>query len=233
MSKFGRILLAFALAALALTAFASSAMAEGQIRDVTTNETIPAKRVLHLVGWAQFTSGNEGVKCDVTATLEPTVVGGTEGTVTAFNIPDTTKCQYIGAKFNTCLLSAHGPGGLPWKVKTTKTPDFDITGNIVFNNTFKAGSCPFVFPVGRITRVKLTFAEITARPLKTGNEVNTGTSNTLGATAALNDPIAGVEISGKGNAEVEFDSTAVVNQATEASGKLELTSPDRCTWKVV
>jgi hypothetical protein len=237
MRKTGKVLLAFAMAALALTAFASSAMAQGQIRDVEgVHKTIENGRTLHLIGWAEFADEAvpaNGYKCDVTAILHTDVEGGTTGTITEFTIPDTTKCEGTGI-LKGCVLTAHQSTNLPWHVTTTTVPpDFDITeGNIVIHNTFKAGTCEPVFLLGRATEATLTFTKgITARPVKTGTEVNTGTSNTLGATAALGDPIAGIELSGKGIAHIKFEhgeQTPEVN----VTGKLELTPPDRCTWTI-
>lgn len=230
MKKIGTVLLAFAIAAVALTVLASAAMAEGQIRDVNApNATIAKGRVLHLVGWTSFTDEKEaknGFECHVTSTIETDVEGGTTGTMTAFT-PDTAHCFGLGL-YKGCKIIKDENTNMPWHVKTT-LEDFDITG-IDFRTTVT--ECPLEVPFGRAEEVTGEIGEITARPLKTGTEVNTNTSNTLGATAKAGEPIAGIEffLSGTG-VHVKYTSGFTRGLPT-VDGKLELTSPDRCTWKI-
>jgi len=210
-------LIAAAAMALALMGFASSAMAatDGVVRDVTNNEIIPLNHELHFVGWARFGSGSGGMKCHVTAIAKATVSNGTTGQVTNFSIPDTTKCTGDGG-LAFCTLTGDQVTNLPYHLTATPT-DFDVTGNIVIHNQF-GGFCP-------LSEVTLEFSEITLKPLNTTNKrAVTNTAGNLGNTAAAGEPIAGVELSGSG-------SSPQVGAIT-AEGELELTAPDRCTWKL-
>jgi len=224
-------LLALAATALALMGFASSAMAatDGVVRDVTTNAIIPNATELHAVGFAKFRDPATGgtFECHVTSVIKAEGATGTTGKVTSFGIPDTTKCTG-GGVLAFCTLTSNTTDNLPYHATVTPpgagipAGDFDVTGNIVLTQNF-GGFCPIA------GANKITFNAITLTPLKTGAEAVTGTSGRLGTTAALNDPIAGIELSGTGTLDKPDGSTAVI----EASGKLELSSAtQRCTWKI-
>jgi hypothetical protein len=219
-------LIAAAAMALALMGFASSALAatDGVVRDVTDNSIIPENRELHFVGFARFDVPSVGAnyRCHVTSVVKITGATGTTGHVKVFTVPDKTKCTGGGTLAN-CTLTAFSnntEGATPWHVTATPT-DFDVTGNIVINNTFGG---PFCLVSG--SSATLTFSAITLKPLKTGANGATGTANHLGTTAAAGEPIAGAEIEGTGTV------SGAVSGEAKASGELELTEPDRCTWKL-
>ncbi len=228
-------LLALVVLALAMTGLASSAMAatDGVIRDVTTNEIIPENHELHAIGWAKFSSSLGSFECHVTSIVKATKntegLQGRTGDVTNFSIPNTANCTGHGG-LAECKLKKDTITNLPWHAtatppsETNPAGDIDITpgtaGNIVIDNEFEGG---FLCPA----KVELVFTAITLTPLKTGTTAITGGASPGhlgGGTAALNDPIAGIEISGKGTSPQVGEITA--------SGELELTEPDRCTWKI-
>jgi hypothetical protein len=224
-------LIALAAMAIAMMGLASTAMAvDGKIRDVTSTSTeIPNARELHFVGSAKFSNANmptpDSYECHVTSVVKTTALGGSTGQVTKFEIPNTANCKGTGV-FQGCTLTSHSTTNLPYSVTTTAT-DFDVTGTIVIHNTYSG--C-------LVEKATLTFSTITLKPLKTGTETVTGTSGRLGTTAAAGtssadgDPIAGVELSGTGVADI----TALGFETSEnvtASGNLELSeAADRCTW---
>jgi hypothetical protein len=210
-------LLTLAVTALALMGFASSAMAatDGVVRD-TNGSIIANGATLHAVGFAKFSASVGSYECHVTGTLKATGTTGSTGEVvagTGFTVPDKTKCTGTGFLAG-CLLASQVTKNLPYHVTATLT-DLDVTGSIVLVNHY--ASCI-------ITEQTLTFGEITLTPLKTGSETVTGTGGKLGGTA-LGDEIAGVEISGGGTVQPG-------GLTVTASGKLELTSPERCTYKL-
>ena len=228
-------LLAVTAAALATMVFASSAMAvnEDKLVDVSTGAVIPENRELHLVGWAAFEdhSGN-GMRCHVTSVIKVTGNTGKTAHVRTFTVPDTTKCTGTGAfSFGNCnelvshsTTTTNALGVHDWDITATEN-DADVskpagTGEMVLHLKPK-GTC-FL----QNQEVTLTFPSITLNPLKTGN-TGTGTGNLdkLGGTALTGEPIAGVEISGTGKADILGGLTIT------ATGELELTSPDICTWK--
>jgi hypothetical protein len=219
-------LLALAVMAMATMAFASSATAgTGKVVHVTTGTPIPENRVLHFVGWAQFTSGGGSYKCHVTSASKATGATGTTGQVTQFTVPDTTKCTGTGF-LNGCKLKSHTTTNLPYHLTATEA-DIDVTGNIVLHNEYE--SC-------FVSKVTLTFSSITLTPAKTGKpsaETATGTAGRVAGIAKVGEAIAGAEIHGVGVAHV----TTVFGtseEATTAEGHLELSSAtDRCTWKLV
>jgi hypothetical protein len=225
-----RGLLAIAVTILALMGFASSAAAatDGVVRDVTTSAIIPENRELHAVGWWGFQLPSGSFICHFTSNLKATGATGTTLDVTNFSIPDVTKCS-VSNGFSECHLSESATDNLP--SHATVTPpgaeipagDLDVTGSIGFTWTFSPSSpfCPF-------HNTSVSIVTSTMKPLKTGTKVVTGTSNTLGSTASLNDPIAGFEISSLVTVSYSDGSFATM----VASGELELTSPDRCTWKI-
>lgn len=225
----------FAVAAMALPMMGIASPAMGVTQDklvhVETGTTIPANREMHLVGWARFTGG---MKCHVTATVVATGTTGTTGHVKTFTVPDTTKCTGEGFfTFQGCNeLSSHtatttnASGVHDWDVTAT-TNDADVSRtapNQMVLHLKPKGSC--VFAGSEIT---LTFGSITLKPLRTNpNFITTGTTGNQihETTAATGEQIAGFEISGTGTAHTP---PGTVN--TEASGELELTEADRCTWK--
>jgi hypothetical protein len=212
-------LLALAMTALALMGFASSAMAatDGKVVDVTNAAFSPVGRVFHYVGWAKFTTARGSFECHVTATSVLSTT--TTGTVTGFNVPDTTKCTGTGFIAGCKLKAGHQSTNLPYHLTVTPT-DFDVSGNIVIDSPLEGFLCP---------NITLTFTENTLDPLSTVNKkAATGTNGNLGDPAAAGVPISGVKITGVGvSAGGPFG-----NEAATASGELELTTEDRCTWKV-
>jgi hypothetical protein len=219
-------LIAVAATALALMGFASSAMAatDGVLRDVTTGAIIPENHELHGIGWEEFTSSIGNVGCHMTSVIKATGSTGTTGSVTNFSIPDLTKCTYTNI-LSGCKLTANTTDNLPYQVTVTPT-DFDVTGSILLTQTWAvssgSGSCPIA---GNNT---ITATEMTLKPLKTGTRLVTNTSGHLGETAGQNEPIAGVEMSGSAVLHTAFFG----NVALTVTGELELTEPDRCTWKI-
>jgi hypothetical protein len=233
-------LLTLAVLALAMMGLASSAMASGGVvRDVKTNELIPVGRELHLVGWAKFENGLGGFECHVTSIIKTTaneVTGVNEGNtahVTTFTVPDTTKCKGSGF-VGPCELETHNSTTTgakneeTWDVTATKE-DFDVkpfhgATVLTIHEKFKTNAfCAFSGE-----EITLTFSEITLTPLKTGKREVTNTANTLGETAKPGEEIAGVKISGKGT----LDTANGGKDEIEATGELELTEADRCTWKL-
>ena len=224
-------MLALAVAAMATMAFASSAMAtDGVFRDVTGTTEMGANRELHMIGWMKFLTTPRGsYECHVTAIVKSTTAS--TGTVTNLTVPDTTKCTGTGL-LNGCKLKAHEPTNLPWHVTVTDNGRIDITGNIVIH--IKYSNC-------LAKEVTLTFEEIQLTPLATGERVVTGTSNKLGGTAVLNEPIAGFEVDGskidtepvtKGTAHVKDIFGGEKTEEATPTGELELTEADRCTWEI-
>jgi hypothetical protein len=225
-------LLALAVMAMAMMAFASSATAgTGKIVHFTNNTDIPANRVLHFIGWAEFKTITGSFKCHVTANYKATTAS--TGHITEFTVPDTTKCTG-GGFLNGCKLKTHVPTNLPWHVTVTAggagiQPDFDVTGNINIHNTYE--NC-------FASSATLTFSSVTLAPLKTGASVEPTSTGTLGkasGTAAEGVAIAGVEIvesGSKGTVDIK-DGFGEHSEAVTAAGHLELTELDRCTWKIV
>jgi len=226
-------MLALAVAAMATMAFASSAMAtDGKFRDVSGTAEMGANRELHAVGWVSFvTSAPSSYQCHVTAIVKST--NASTGTLTKFDAPDTTKCTGTGV-FNGCKLKAHEPTNLPWHVTVTDNGRIDITGNIVIHLKYSSCLAP---------EVTLTFEEIQLTPLATGERAVTGTSNKLGGTAVLNEPIAGFEVDGSkvdevpgpvtpGTAHVKDIFGGEKTEEAILTGELELTEADRCTWEI-
>jgi hypothetical protein len=215
-------LIALAAMAIAMMGLASSAVAtDGVVRHVPNGTIIPNNRVLHSVGWAKFAAGSGSFECHVTSAVEIAGSTGTTGYVSSFTIPDTTKCTGTGL-LNGCKLKAHAGTHLLWHVTATPT-DFDVTSifGIVIDNEFS--SC-------LARSATLTFSEVTLRPLKTGIRFATNTFGHLGETAGGNEPIAGVELSGAGTVSMEDIFGGKKNEGVTATGELELSASDRCTW---
>jgi hypothetical protein len=219
-------LIVLAALALAMMGFASMASAaeDGTVVDVKTGEPMEPGEELHLVGWAEFHNhGNTGIICHVTSVL--VAHDDTTGTVTNFSIPDTTKCKGTNA-LAQCKVKSDPVTNLPYHATATPpdaaTPagQIDVTGNIVIHNKLEGFLCP-----GEIT---LTFSEIILKPLETGGNPITGGAG-LGAgagnTAEAGDPIAGVEIRGTGTSHI-----GGLADEVQATGELELTKEDICTW---
>jgi len=226
-------MLALAVAAMATMAFASSAMAtDGKIRDVTGTGEMGANRELHAVGWAKFETGSGSYECHVTSIIKST--NASTGTITKFDVPDTTKCTG-GGVLGKCKLTAHEPTNLPWHVTITDNGRIDVTGTIVIHIKYK--ECV-------AKEVTLTFDEIQLTPLSTVTPHEaTGTAGRLGVTAALNEPIAGIEIDAsslldegktvKGTAHVKDIFGGEVTEEAAATGESELSSAtERCTWEI-
>jgi hypothetical protein len=222
-------LLALAAAAMATMAFASSAMAtDGVLRD-HTGETKPIAEntELHLIGWVKITTNSSSFECHVTAIVKATGTTGTTGDVNTFTVPDTTKCTGTGG-LNGCKLKAHDPT-TPYHLTVTDNGRVDVTktgGTIVLHLEYDA--C-------LVKKVTLTINEVQLTPKKTGTTPvpPTGTQNTLGATAALGETIAGFEISsGTGVEHVENIFGGKSEETATLSGELELKSPTRCTYEI-
>jgi hypothetical protein len=220
------LLLSIATAAIAMTALAPSAMGatDGVIRDVTSpNGIIPANTGLHLIGWARFQTGGSGIMCHVTGQAETTGTTGTTGDATAFVITTST-CEGFGVAYANCTVTADSVNNLPYHVTVTPS-DLDVTGNIQITSSLGATpgkTCNFTF-------TNLSFEEITLVPLNTTNpRTVTNTGNRLGNVAAAGEAIAGVRIEGEGEAE----NNTLIPFPVAAEGELELTSPERCTYKI-
>jgi hypothetical protein len=221
-------LLALAVMALTLMGVASSAMGatDGVLRDTPGGGIIEENRELHAVGWASFIEegGPHGITCHVTSVVKVTGSTGTTGHVSNFTVPNTKNCTGTG-EFTGCIFNSVTAKTTPWHVTVTPT-DFDVTPpagkEIEVEISVSGFLCP---PV-----VVLTLPSVTLRPLKTGTDGVTGTAGNLGKakTIAAGEAIAGVELEGKGKAHITPSGT--VNAVV--SGELELTAPDRCTWKI-
>jgi len=220
-------LLTLAAAAMATMALASPAMAtDGVLRDTSGTSTIPGNTVLHLVGWTKFTTVQTSYECHLTLNIKVIGGTGTTGEVTAFAVPDKSKC-IGGGLFNGCTLKSHEANNLPYHVTITDNGRVDITGNIEIHSTYS----------GCLMKTTMrTYKEIQLTPLKTGTRAVTGTENTLGETAGLNEAIAGFEFDGfNEGAEVHMESIfgAKSSEAiTGIPGELELTSDTRCTYEI-
>jgi hypothetical protein len=209
-------LLAMAVTAIALMGFASSAMAatDGVIRDTTNGNIIPSGTTLHMIGFTKFTAAPGSYECHKTITIEVTGTEGKTGDVKQMLIPDLTKC--VGTGFLAgCKLKSQETKNLPYHVTVTPT-DLDVTNNTLLVN--KYSSC-------LIAEQTLEFKEVTLKPLKTGTTAATGTNGNLGTTAANGEAIAGFEYSA--NATVNPGNIAAI-----ITGEFELTSPERCTYKL-
>ena len=227
-------LLALLAAAMATMAFASPAMAtDGVLRDVGNGQPIPENTVLHMVGWAKFETPNASFVCDATSRIEVTGKGGTTGNVTAFTIPDTSKCTGTGA-YKGCILKTHEAKNLPWATTVTDNGMIDITGTIEIHDTFSG--C-------LIKTTLLTLSEIKLTPLATGTRAITGGTGEakLGVTAFLTQPIAGFEIDGfTASGQTHHESslgTKFTETLTGVSGEFELTKEEggvaqRCTYEI-
>jgi hypothetical protein len=211
-------LLAMAVTALALMGFASSAMGatDGVIRDVDGG-VIQNGVTLHMIGWTKFSASVGSYQCHETVTIEMTGTTGTTGDVKSMTIPNLANCTGTGFLAG-CKLTSAETKNLPYHVTVTPT-DLDVTGTIV--KVTKYSSC-------LIAEQTTTFSEITFKPLKTGPNTITGVpagTGHLGTTAANGEPIAGFEYSGSGT--VNPGGIAIT-----VTGELELTSPERCTYKL-
>ena len=221
-------LLALVAAVMASMALASAALAaeDGTLVDQEGIITIPAGTVLHSIGWAKFATAAGSLECHVTATVEATGASGTTADVTAFTVPDTSKCTGTGL-FQNCNMKTEESKNLPYHATVTSDGKVDVTGDIEIHSTYS--KC-----LAKTTL--LTLSEVTLTPLKAGERAVTGTAGKLGETAALNEPISGVEIGGftaKGEVHIE---SSLGTKSTEAlksvSGEFELTEGDRGTWAV-
>jgi hypothetical protein len=227
MSIKNRLLLSVAAMAIALTAFASPTMAaeDGVLRDVTTGQPItdPAGGPveLHFVGWTKFEVLGTGIECHVTALYTPTGAEGKTGDITDFTL-ETNTCHGFGSIYNGCKVTTDSILNEPYHVTVTKT-DFDVTAtNIVIASTLS--SCMD----SNVTFLNFFYEEgITLKPLKTGTRTVTNTAGNLGTTAAAGEPIAGVDFSAPVVIESNFGEFGL-----EVVGELELTSPERCTYKL-
>jgi hypothetical protein len=217
-------LLALAAMAIAAMGFASSAMAatDGVVRHVPNGTIIPAGRELHFIGRAKFSTEGGSYECHVTSVVKVEGSTGTTGSMTVFTVPDTTLCTGTGL-LNGCKLKGHQGIFLPWHVTATPA-DFDLTDSFQIQISYTFGNC-------LAKSVGFNFNSITLSPLNTNfPRTVTGTFGRLGDTAAANEPIAGVELSGSGTARVENIFGGIQSEWVTASGELELTDSDRCTW---
>jgi hypothetical protein len=227
-------LLTLAVAAMATMAFAAPAMGSGgALVDHNGTEAIKAGTILHTVGWARFSGGLGTFECHVTSNVEATGSTGETGTVTKFEPPETEKCTGTGGLAG-CKLKTHKTDNLPYHATVTGDGRIHITGNIVL--TIEYSNC-------LAKTVHLTFSDITLTPKKTGTTTPapTGTENTIGPTAALNETIAGFEIdaSSVDTNPVRTGTAHVTNifggKSTEevgAAGEFELTKDTRCTYEI-
>jgi hypothetical protein len=210
-------LLALAMAALAMMGFASSAMAvDGAITDVNTGLPPETTDVITLTGWAEFTTGSDGIKCHAKSTITPTNHEGTTGHTT-FSVPEPQTCHGKGALSQCTTTAVHVTNG-PYHVTVT-TNDFDVTGTIVLHDTLTGFLCP--------SDLTLTFSAITVTPLLTGTREVTGTSVKLDGAAKWGEPIAGATISGTGKSHI-FGTEA----NTTAHGEFGIAPEDVCTWEL-
>jgi hypothetical protein len=208
-------------------AFASPAMAaeDGTLVDHQGTNPIAAGTVLHLIGWKKNTTNSGSYECHATLNIQATGSSGTTGDVTAFTIPDTTKCTGTGLH-NGCKLKAHSTTNLPYHATVTSNGRIVITGNIVFHEEYK--EC-------LVKRTTLTYTSIELTPLKTDERAVTGTEGKLGTTAALNETIAGFEIDGTTGGVVHIENIfgGKEEAASSTSGEFELTAPERCTYEII
>lgn len=225
-------LLALAVMAIAMMGFSSSATAAegGEVRDVN-NDPIEEGKIVHYEGWAAF-DGTGSFTCHVTATTE--AVTATTGYVTQFTVPNTEQCTGT-FPLGSCKLKSHestttsSEGKETWALTATKG-DFDVkptngATKLVIHEEFEGLFCPLAGE-----EITLTFDEITLKPLNTENKRQvTNTAGNLGDTAALGDPISGIEISGTGKLDTEDGEEHDIT----ATGELEVTGEDLCTWKLV
>ena len=221
-------LLAITVAATAVMAFASPAMAtDGVLRyHHAGTPTVPAGTVLHLVGWTKFTTAQTSYECHLTWNIKVIGATGTTGELTTFAVPDKSKCKG-GGLFNGCTLQSHEAKNLPYHVTITNNGRIDITGNIEIHSTYS----------GCLMKTTMrTYKEIQLTPLKTGTRTVTGTENKLGETASLNETIAGFEVDGFNESAVVHMEDIFGGKSTEAitgiPGELELTSDTRCTYEI-
>jgi hypothetical protein len=210
-------LIATAAMALAMMGLASSAMAatDGVIRDVTTNGIVPLNHETRFKGWARFGSESGGTKCHSESVAKATNSTGTTGTA-SFVVPSVaaTACT---SEIPGCTLTAVEVTNSPYHMTVTPT-DIDVTGNIVIHNKYTGTFCFF-------KEITIEFSSITLKPLNTTNARSvTNTNNKIGNTAAAGEPIAGVELSGTG--------TSPQVGKVEATGEMEVTGADLCTWKI-
>jgi|GEM_PF-3538964 len=222
-------LLAVAATALALMGVVSSASAatDGVIRDTPGGGIIEDGRELHGVGWASFTGESEphGIKCHATSVVKVTGSTGTTGHVSNFSVPNTNNCTGTGIFVTGCTFKSVTSKNLPWHLTVTPT-DFDVTPPAGKEIEVEISVMGFMCPPTVIVKLP----SVTLKPLKTGTDKVTGTAGNLaeGKTTAAGEAIAGVELEGKGKAQMEPFGTINVTVA----GEFELTAPDRCTWKI-
>lgn len=221
-------LLAMVAMALALTGFASSAIAaDGVVRDVSSNVIIPENRELHSVGWAKFQGEVGSATCHVTSIIKAVGTTGTSGNVTNFSIPDVTKCSFSGL-IAGCTITSSTTDNLPYSSTVTApgtgipAGDFDVTGSILLTQTFAGAFCPIA------GNNKITASAMTLTPLGAGTRTVTNTAGHLGVAAVLNEGIAGVSLSGSAT----LDKPNGTSEPVTITGELEVTEADRGTWKI-
>jgi hypothetical protein len=191
------------------------AVTDGVVRDVSDNSMIWLRHEVRLKGWTRFGSEAGGTTCHSESIATATNSNGTTGNA-SFLVPSvsSTACT---SEIPGCTLTSVQVTNSPYHLTVTPT-DFDVTGSIVIHNQYTGTFCFF-------KEITVEFSEITVKPLNTTNKrIVTNTGNNLGNTAAAGEPISGVEISGSG--------TSPQVGKVEASGELEITGADRCTWKI-
>lgn len=213
------LLLSVAAMAIAMTAFASSAMAatDGVIKD-TNGSTIVEGTVLSAKGWAKFETLGTGIECHVEAAVKAGKEGKV-GEVTVFK-PVAATCHGFGSIYKNCKVTSTSVENLPYPATVTPT-DIDVTDEITILGSLN--SCENT----KLTFTNLFFEEATLIPLKTGANGATNTENHLGGTASAGEEIAGIEIEAEGEAVNNIGTLAV-----EATGELEIEGAARCTYKI-
>jgi hypothetical protein len=205
-----RSLLLSLTAAIAMLAFASSALAgTGALVHDSTGEFIPNGTEITTEGNAKFETLGTGIECTTaTGTLKVTNSVGSTGQITKF-APTTSTCNGFGSIFKGCKLTADTVEGLPYHVTATDNK-LDVTGEIVITGT--TSNCTN----SKITSVNLFFSSVTLEPM-----------NTSGNTAATGETISAVELHGEGIAKTNVPSELSV----EAGGVLQILGAARCTYR--
>lgn len=209
--------LALVAMALALTTAPSTvSAADGALRDID-GSSIEKGATLHFVGWMRFAFSGNSIQCHITATVEAT--GPSALDVKQFSV-DTNNCTGQGL-FAGCKTTSVSVEGLPYAVTVTPT-DFEIFSEVAI--FYGLSNCVFV---GFKTFDMLFETGITLRPLATGSRASTNTSGNLGASASPGEAIAGVEIFGEGEANIDGAAIPLIT-----TGELELTTLERCTYEL-
>lgn len=216
-------MLVLAVATMVATAFASPTMAyDAKLRDHLGTDEIPSGRVLHTIGWTKFAGPSGSYICYTSASAKMSTAA--TGYVTAFTIPDPTKCGGTGL-FNGCRLKSYKVTDLPYHVTVEEKARAKVSGTMWLDGEFE--DC-------LAKKVTLTVGQMVPKMLKVGRRIVAGTNNRLGARAAPKEGIAGLAIAG---AASRLDVEDIFGGRSEAevavSGELELAESDCCTWEAV